>query len=178
MSEVQAAAPQIPPEVLAYLRGPTEDSLQFDFLIGEWHVEGRRYGPSGEQPYSGSWRAQYLHGKRMVMDDFTVYGPGGQEVSGFVTLRTFSPISGRWEMAGMGALQPAVNGKWFGNLVDGEMHLEAEGTAPNGQLVRSRIRFHDIQQSSFRWENHMSFDGGASWVRVASLDATRIARGS
>ena len=53
MPEAQAAAPQVPPEILAYLRGPTEESLHFDFLIGEWQVEGRRYGPGGEQPYTG-----------------------------------------------------------------------------------------------------------------------------
>mgnify|MGYP001336705498 CR=1 FL=1 len=174
MPEAQAAAPQVPPEILAYLRGPTEESLHFDFLIGEWQVEGRRYGPGGEQPYTGVWRAQYLHGKRMVMDDFVVHGPSGQEVSAFVTLRTFSPITGRWEMAGMPALQPAVNGKWFGNLVAGEMHLEAEGPGPQGQIVKSRIRFHDIAQGSFQWENRMSFDGGENWVTVATLVASRV----
>ena len=173
MSEAQTAAPQVPPEILAYLRGPTEESLQFDFLIGEWQVEGRRFGPSGEQAYTGVWRAQYLHGKRMVMDDFVVHGPSGQEVSAFVTLRTFSPITGRWEMAGMPALQPGVNGKWFGNLVAGEMHLEAEGQGPNGQTVKSRIRFHHIEPSRFEWENHMSFDGGNNWVKVAALVANR-----
>lgn len=174
MSEAQTELPQIPPEVLAYLSGPTEESFQFEFLIGEWRVEGRRYGPSGEQSYTGSWRAQYLHGKRMVMDDFVVYGPPGEEVSAFVTIRTFSPITRRWEMAGMPALQPAVNGKWFGNLVEGEMHLEAEWLGPNGQLVKSRIRFHDIEPSRFKWENHMSFDGGSNWVKVAALVATRV----
>ena len=102
------------------MQDPTEESLQFEFLIGEWRVDGRRYGPNGEQQYAGRWQAQYLHGKRMVMDDFTVLAPSGQEVSAFITLRTFSPFTRRWEIAGMAALQPAVNGKWFAR--DGARH--------------------------------------------------------
>ena len=171
MSEPQ---PEVPPEVLAYLRGPTEESLQFDFLIGEWRVEGRRFSPAGEQRYTGSWRAQYLQGKRMVMDDFVVHGPSGQEVAGFVTLRTFSPQTRRWEMAGMPPLQPALNGKWFGHLVNGEMQLEAEVPGPNGQVVKSRIRFFGIEANRFEWENHVSLDQGANWMKVASLVAFRI----
>ena len=170
MSESQ---PELPPEVLAYVQGPTGESLQFDFLIGEWRVEGRRFGPAGEQPYTGFWRAQYLQGKRMVMDDFVVHGPSGQEVSGFVTLRTFCPTTGRWEMAGMPALQPAMNGKWFGNFVGGEMHLEAEVLGPNGQLVKSNIRFFAIEPNRFEWENKVSLDGGSTWLKTACLVASR-----
>lgn len=173
MSEARSTPPQIPPEILAYLRGPTEESLQFDFLIGQWRVDGRRYGPDGEQRYAGRWHAQYLHGKRMVLDDFTVLAPSGEEVSAFVTLRSYSPMRGRWEIAGMAALQSAFNGKWFGNPVGSEMHLEAEGPGPDGRPVMSRIRFHDIDPCRFQWENHVSLDGGSTWLRVASLVATR-----
>lgn len=48
----------------------------------------------------------------MVMDDFTVLSPSGDELSAFVTLRSFSPFTKRREIAGMPALQPGVNGKW------------------------------------------------------------------
>lgn len=173
MSDAKSPA-QIPPEVAAYMRGPTEESLQFEFLIGEWHVEGRRYGPNGEQQYAGRWSARYLYGKRMVMDEFTVLAPSGQEVSAFTTLRTFSPLTGRWEMAGIGAMQPAINGKWFGNCVEGEMHLEAEGQGPSGQQVKSRIRFFEIEPSCFKWENHVSLNGGDTWMKAASLVATKV----
>jgi hypothetical protein len=173
MPESSSAVPKLPPEVAAYLRGPTDESLQFDFLIGGWRVDGRRHGPDGEMPYAGRWQAQYLHGKRMVMDDFTVLAPSDDEVSAFVTLRTFSPLTGRWEIAGMPAMQPGVNGKWFGHHVDGEMHLEAEVVGPGGHPMKSRIRFYAIEPQRFQWENHVSIDGGATWKKVASLVATR-----
>ena len=174
MSDTQTAAPQIPPEVAAYMRGPTEEALQFEFLIGDWRVDGRRFGPNGELQYAGRWSAQYLYDKRMVMDQFTTSGPSGQDIAAFTTLRTFSPFTKRWEIAGMAAMQPAINGKWFGHYVDGEMHLEAEGFGPNGQPFKSRIRFFEIESNCFKWENHVSLDGGDTWMKAASLVATRV----
>jgi hypothetical protein len=175
MTQAQSKTPQIPPEVLNYMRGPTEECMQFDFLIGDWKVEGSRYAPNGEtmQNYAGAWRAQYLHDKRMIMDDFTIHAPTGQEVSAFVTLRTYSPITKRWEMAGISAFQPAVNGKWYGNFADGEMHLTMEGLMPDGRSFRNRIRFHDIERDRFQWESLISHDEGKTWIKISSLVARR-----
>lgn len=156
------------------MQGPTEELFQFDFLIGDWKIEGRRFGPNGESQYTGHWVAQYLCGKRVVMDQFTTFGLTGQEVSAFTTLRTFSPFTKRWEMAGMAAMQPAFNGKWFGNFVDSEMHLEAEGLGQNGQQVKSRIRFFEIESNRFKWENHLSLDNGGTWMEAAALVAIRV----
>lgn len=174
-AEAQAKAPQLPPDVANYIKGATPESLQFDFLIGEWSVDGSRFGPNGELQlnYAATWHAQYLHDKRMVMDDFTVFLPNGQEISSFVTLRTYCSITKRWELAGLAAFQPAVNGKWYGHWVDGEMHLSAEGKTPDGRSFENRIRFHDIGPDSFKWESKMSFDDGNTWAKVASLVATR-----
>lgn len=168
--------PSIPPEILHYMKGATDESLQFGFLIGDWSIEGKRLTPNGEtaQEYAGKWHAEYLHDKRMVMDDFTVYLPSGQPISSFVTLRTYSPFTQRWEMAGLAAFQPSTISKWYGNLIGGEMHLSAEGYAPNGSAIKTRIRFYDIKQSSFKWENLMSTDDGKTWLKTSSLIATRI----
>ena len=81
---------KLPPDVERYVEGPVAENFQFDFLIGAWNVEGVRYAPSGEAlvRYRATWRAEYVHGKRMVRDDFTVFLPTGQEASCFVTLRS------------------------------------------------------------------------------------------
>jgi hypothetical protein len=62
MSTTKSEATPVSPDVLAYVQGPPTESLQFDFLIGEWRVQGRRFGPAGEQAYAAAWRAQYLQG--------------------------------------------------------------------------------------------------------------------
>jgi hypothetical protein len=110
----------------------------------------------------------------MIMDDFTIHAPTGQEVSAFVTLRTYSPLTNRWEMAGISAFQPAINGKWYGNQVDGEMHLIMEGLMPDGRGFKNRIRFYDIGQDRFQWDNRISYDEGHTWMKISSLVASRV----
>ena len=170
-----AQAVEMPQEIARYLRGAETENLQFQFLIGDWTVEGSRFTTSGDiqMRYSGTWRAQYMHAKRIVLDDFAVQLASGEEVSSFVTLRSYCPLTQRWEIAGLGAFQPAMNGEWFGQWKDEEMVLQATARLADSSVVRNRIRFHDIASDRFRWESHNSFDDGESWVRVASLIAVR-----
>ncbi|MGZ5781068.1 MAG: hypothetical protein ACXWIN_08940, partial [Burkholderiaceae bacterium] len=116
MSESKEQTQQVPPDVLRYLKGAPPESLQFDFLIGDWDVTGTRYKPDGSvlMQYKAVWNATYLNDKRMVMDDFKALAPTGQEISSYVTLRTYSEVTHRWEMSGLSALQPTMNAAWSG----------------------------------------------------------------
>ena len=168
---------KLPPEVMRYLEGAVAENLQFDFLIGEWNVEGIRYAPSGEMlvKYGAKWRAQYLHEKRIVFDDFTVFLPSGQEASSFITLRSYCALTKRWEITGLGGLQPALNGEWFGHWRDGEMLLRAKALTSDQKVIHNQIRFFDIEANQFAWESHNSFDDGRNWTKNASLIASRVA---
>jgi hypothetical protein len=166
----------MPPEIAAYVKGANTDKhRQFDFLIGHWTVDAKRYDPDGsvQLSYSGTWDAKYLNDKRMVLDDFKALSPTGQEISSFVTLRTYSEFTNRWEIAGLGAHQPSTISEWYGELKSGEMVLNATGKGPSGAEVINRIRFYHIEKNEFIWESNMSFDGGASWMKMVSLVAKR-----
>ena len=178
MSESKEQAPQIPPDVLRYLKGAPPESLQFNFLIGDWDVAGTRYNPDGSvlMQYKASWHATYLNDKRMVMDAFKALAPTGQDISSYVTLRTYSEATHRWEMSGLSALQPAMNATWSGVWRDGEMQIEAIGKMSNGGSMRNRIRFFQIEKSSFNWESQVSLDEGKTWTLNASLIASRASR--
>lgn len=167
--------PAIPPHIARYLAGAPEQAGQFGFLIGDWNVRGSRYDASGavQLRYEARWRAQYLHEKRVVLDDFTFVAPSGEEVSSFLTLRTYAPLSGRWEIAGLAALEPGLNGQWNGRAVGAEMHLAAEIRMPNGDVRHNRERFFDIEANSFRWESHASDDDGVTWTLTSALVANR-----
>jgi len=167
--------PQVPPDVARYLKGAPPESQQFDFLIGDWQVAGTRYGEDGSPvlQYQASWNAKSLNGGRMIVDDFKACAPTGQDVSSYATLRTYCEVTRRWEMVGLAALQPAVPAQWHGEFKDGEMLLEASGKDPAGNLVRTRIRFCEIQDNSFRWESRVSRDDGKTWVTSAVLLASR-----
>jgi len=176
MSAQQATAPQVPPEVLRYIKDPVPESKQFDFLIGEWNVDGTRYKEDGTplHKYRALWSAVSLNGGRMIMDDFKALGPTGQPVSSFVTLRTYSEVTNRWELAGLQALQPSMPSEWNGVAKDGEMHLDATASTPTGDAVKTKIRFFNITPNSFSWESSMSLDHGKSWRQVADLRAVRV----
>jgi hypothetical protein len=166
----------VPPEVARYLKGATPETRQFDFLIGDWNVDGTRYRSDGSVliTYKGSWSARYLNEGRMVLDDFKVLAPTGEIISSFVTLRSYCEVTARWELQGLGALQPAAPVEWYGHWKDGEMLLEAVGKNPQGATVRTRIRFFDIQPQLFSWESKISADQGQVWTRFAALKANRV----
>lgn len=147
---------------------------QFDFLIGRWQIHATRHQPDGSQvAYEARWTAAKLADGKMVMDEFTALAPDRRALSSYVTLRTYCEATGRWEMTGLAASQPAMPMQWHGLWEEGEMRLEASGTDPRGQVVLTRIRFFDIGESSFRWDSHASSDGGRTWGLTASLVASR-----
>jgi hypothetical protein len=178
VQESKSQAPQVPPEVARYLKGASPEGQQFDFLIGDWDVAATRYKEDGSPffQYKASWNAKYLNEGRMIVDDFKAYAPTGQAVSSYVTLRTYSEATHRWEMAGLSALQPAASAEWYGELKDGEMLLNASGKDPAGTMVKTKIRFFDIAKNSFSWESKVSRDEGKTWVKTASLRASRVSQ--
>jgi hypothetical protein len=178
MNASTGKAMQVPPDVARYLRGVTPESRQFDFLIGDWDVAASRYQPDGSLllQYRGSWSARYLNEGRMVLDDFKAFAPTGEEISSYVTLRTYSETTHRWEMSGLAALQPATVAQWYGEWKDGEMRIEAIGKDPKGNPIRNRVRFFRIEKDRFSWESNISLDDGETWIPAASLTATRALR--
>jgi hypothetical protein len=175
MQRSDSPAPQIPPEVARYLRGAPPEGRQFEFLIGTWDVSATRYKDDGSVllQYKASWNAQTLNEGRMIMDDFKALAPTGEPISSFVTLRTYSDATQRWELQGLAALQPAAALEWHGSWRDGQMVLDAAGQGPDGKPLKTRIRFFQIEKDRFSWESQVSRDGGRSWFRSASLNAVR-----
>ena len=176
MSESNNQSLQVPPDVARYLKGAPPESRQFDFLIGNWDVAASKYKEDGSLlfHYKASWSAKPLNEGRMVMDEFKAYLPTGQEISSYVTLRTYSETTRRWEMAGLSALQPAANAQGFGEWKDGEMLLDAVGVNPDGATINNKIRFFNIEKNSFNWESRISYDSGKTWAKAATFVASRI----
>jgi hypothetical protein len=165
----------MPPDVARYLKGATAQSRQFGFLIGLWDVVVTRFKDDGSVlfQYKAKWDAKYVNDGRMIIDDFRACGPSGEAISSFVTLRTYSETTQRWEMQGLAALQPAAATEWYGIWQDGEMLLDATGKNAEGKTIRTQIRFYEIQKDRFSWSSKNSRDEGSSWVQSASLVAVR-----
>lgn len=175
---LKSQVPQVPPDVARYLKGASPQGRQFAFLIGDWDVAATRYKEDGSPlfQYKASWNAKYMNEERMILDDFKAYAPTGQAVSSYVTLRTYCETTQRWEMVGLSALQPAAIAEWHGELQNGEMVLDASGKDPSGNVVRTKIRFFNIATDSFDWDSKVSRDDGKTWVKTASLIASRVSQ--
>ncbi len=166
----------VPAAMQDYLAGASSDAHhQFDFLIGDWDVSAVKYGPDGEAIlYTATWSAKSINDGRMIVDDFKAITPTGMDVSSYVTLRSYSPLTQRWEFAGLAAHQPsAAILEWYGVAEEGAMVLHATGVGPDGKKMKNRIRFFDISGGAFSWESHLSFDDGKNWVKNGELKAVR-----
>jgi hypothetical protein len=152
--------------------------MRFDFIIGDWDVDATKFKGDGSVlfAYKAQWVAQYLNEGRIVMDEFKAFAPTGQQISSYVTLRTYSQATHRWAMTGLVAFQPAANAEWNGVWKDGEMQLDAVGSNPEGKRIKTKIRFFNITPQSFAWDSKTSADDGATWVRTAALVARRAQR--
>jgi hypothetical protein len=164
-SKVQKTGPDPTEVARAYMAGPGPIGSDFDFVLGDWEGKVTVYAPDGSvlQKYEGSFSAQSLFDGRMIEDRF-VPRVDGIDTGACITLRTYCVATAQWEMVILWAQQPIPDWTNFvGNRVGDEMHLSAQHQGPDGQVVLSRIRFHEITSDSFTWEHRSSFDDGDTW---------------
>lgn len=164
-----------PQTVAGYLKGAPEQASEFDFLIGEWDARTTRYAADGSVGFEHKalWRAQHLHEKRIVFDDYIAYGPDGTAIGSFATLRTYCEETAQWEMTFLVALQRILLTSFVGRRIGNEMHLRASGKDLEEKPVEARVRFFNITNDHFDWEQELSVDGGATWARDVLIQATR-----
>ena len=154
-----------------YMDGRPRETGQFDFIIGEWRTAVTRFGAGNAEPRSlGAWRARYLHEGRMILDEFHTYAPGGREVSYMATLRTFNPTAQQWEMTFLAAHQPQFLTRFQGHAIGGEMRLSGIAAESGAHVA---VRFFDITERSFEWEDEISLDGGRTWRKQTRISAQR-----
>lgn len=166
------------PETIArYLKGAPPEMSQYEFFVGDWDCELRAH-PPGDGPalrLRAEWSARWVHERRMLVDDISVFLPSGEEALGWMNLRTYSEETGCWEISGHRALAPASGAITHGRWREGEMHLDFE-TEHAGHRLRHFVRFHDITPESFEWEWRQQDGSGTDWSLFASISARRAAR--
>lgn len=138
----------------------------FNFMLGEWDADIRRYAPDGTMTADakGAWSVRSSFGGRVIEDQLTQFDADGKEETAAFSLRTYCEETQRWEMVYFWAAQPASSLLVFvGNRVGDEMHLNLQQSGPNGLVTMAHIRFFDISDDSFSWENNTSIDNGVTW---------------
>jgi hypothetical protein len=146
----------------------------FHFLYGRWTVAHRRLRDRGVgcqawDAFSGTVFCQGLMGGLCNVDENDL-GERGQALS----LRSFDVAARQWSIhwlpAGAGTPEPPVHGRFEA----GVGRFEGDDVCA-GRPVRVRFVWDQITESSARWTQAFSYDGGATWEVNWIMDFTRTA---
>jgi len=148
----------------------------FDFIVGDWQIDHRRLSDpltdDGEwTDFSTPWTAwTYLNGA-VTVDEL---GLSDSKTRGF-TLRSFDPRSGQWSIYWVNS----GNARMDEHPMVGAFTEEGSGVfeAPDvygGQPIRCRFIWSDIAETTTRWRQEFSTDGGQTWKANWYMDSTRL----
>ena len=148
----------------------------FDFYMGTWRVHHRRLaerlaGNEEWQQFEGTSRAWPILGGAGNIDDNVLELPAGAYRA--VSLRSFDPKTGQWAIWWLdgrnpGRLDPPVVGR-FENGVGTFIGDDAF----NGKPILVRFIWSDITETTCRWEQAFSPDGGETWEVNWVMESTR-----
>lgn len=151
----------------------------FDFLPGSWHIANRRLtdmlDPDCDEweEFAATSEARAMLGGVGNVDHFRTDGYEG------FSLRLHDPEADLWRIwwsstARPGRLDPPVEGRF--SAAD-RARFECDDVL-EGVPIRMRFDWSEITETSARWEQSFSFDGGATWKPNWTMVLTRSAGGA
>jgi hypothetical protein len=165
---------------VATLTSDTASGLHdFDFLPGKWAIhhrrlKGRLVGSTEWEEFEGLSEARLTMGGAGNMDDNILEAPAGTYRA--VTFRSFDPETNQWQIWWLDARFPKgpLDPPMVGSFKDGIGTFYADDTF-NGQPIRVRFLWSDISDTTCRWEQAFSPDGGETWEINWVMTSTRLA---
>lgn len=157
---------------------PTAGAKQYDFLIGNWDIKYQKhYVPAGGVKYqaTATQHAYYKDSGKMLVDEWVGFSPDTveQEIYG-VTLRTYSSETGNWQNVHLMSNQSQPTSSFTSHWENNEIHGRGSYEVPGMGTIDYKLRFFDITDSSFKWEQHLSRDGGKTWFLDLTQNANRV----
>jgi hypothetical protein len=151
----------------------------FDFIFGDWTIHNRKLSRTTD-PDCTEWvefaaRGQaepILGGFGHVDRMFSDAPPGDEPFEGF-TLRLYDPSADLWRIWWSssrvpGLLDPPVEGRW----VDGRGTFECDDVL-DGRPARVRFEWTRESETTARWQQSFSYDGGENFRVNWVMDFTR-----
>lgn len=150
---------------------------QFDFWIGEWKVQNRFKQADNSWQDQGGARVEIfavLNGKA-IMEFWNGTARDWKETKGF-SLRYFDPETEKWQLA-LNWPQKDNGGFFFleGEFRHNRGEFFSEHQNQNGEPVINRYTFADISDSTLRWNDGTSLDGGKTWETKWIMEFSRTA---
>ena len=146
----------------------------FDFLPGAWHIANRRLtntlDPACDEweEFEATSEARAILGGIGNIDHFRTDRYEG------LSLRLYEPEADLWRIwwsstARPGRLDPSVEGRFS---APDRARFECDDVL-EGVPIRMRFDWSEITETSARWEQSFSFDGGATWKPNWTMVLTR-----
>lgn len=150
-------------------------TTDFEFFVGEWTSQQRRrreiFADCDQwYEFSGFTKCWSIFDGAGNIDEvrFPDQGFGG------VTLRLYDAERDEWSLYWASTRTPLALPPQVGRFVDGRGEFFADDVF-NGEPIRVVFVWSDITDSSARWEQRFSRDGGATWESNWIADFTRTA---
>ncbi len=137
----------------------------FDFLIGQWRIHNRRLrerlkGSTAWEEFDAAAVVRKILGGLGNFDEVTMERSSGR-VQG-MTLRLYDPISQQWSLYWADSVNGILQTPMIGRFEKGRGEFFAQETF-EGQSIFSRFIWSGITETSCRWEQAFSADGGKTW---------------
>jgi hypothetical protein len=137
----------------------------FDFEFGEWKMQlTRRVKPlSGSNEwvkYEGTSVVRKVWNGAANLGEIELDGPKGH-IEG-LSLRVYNPDAKQWNLHFANSTSGVVGDAMVGGFRDGRGEFYNQETY-DGRAVFVRFIFSDITQSTFKFEQAFSQDGGKTW---------------
>lgn len=156
---------------------PEPEAAQFDFWLGNWDIVNHNSPPGSDQWFetgTATNRVYTVVGGCAVVEHWWGYAfPSAGHIVGF-SVRAYDPEARKWELV---LLWPIGGPPRFGNpsgtFANGRGDFHNIFPNPQGDTVRSRLSFWDIDHDSFQWTSAISRDNGMSWDSSWIMDQHR-----
>jgi len=145
----------------------------FDFYVGTWDVANRRRvdyldptSPWEEFPAVSVAARHFDGGANIDEISFPTKGWAG------LTVRLHDPVTDLWSLYWVSRAAPVITTPVTGRFVDGRGEFTSDEEW-DGVLVRVRFLWTDISETTARWEQAFSRDGGTTWLPNWVMESTK-----
>lgn len=152
--------------------GEAPEARQFDFMTHDWQVLNKVKRPDGEwREFSATTTGRkYINGCAII-DEYEATLPDGSQRSG-MTVRSFNEETKEWSLVWLDDrfppdLRPVVG------------RFKADGTGifmqenPTPEATHLRFMWDNITDTTARWQQAFSYDGGKTWDTNWIMEFTR-----
>jgi hypothetical protein len=153
-----------------------DGSRDFDFNVGVWHTSITRLvsdstGHALSFAYTGTVTVRKVLDGAANTEELEADGPTGHLE--FLNVRLYNESSHQWTLNGVSRNDATLGDPMYGAFKDGRGTFYDQ-EAIDGRLALVRQTFYDITPSSYKFEQAISHDGGATWRPNFVAALTRI----